>query len=72
MLKSKELSFSVFLIHKLALAWNSAPKQVYDILVKTEVLDNYIIPCYDCLHTLGEEYLIEDITEMVRERGAIL
>ena len=32
-------------------------------------LDDYIIKCYDVLHTLGKEYLVEDITEFVREKG---
>ncbi|KAI3345643.1 DUF3791 domain-containing protein [Clostridium botulinum] len=30
---------------------------------------NNRIKCYDVLHTLGKEYLMEDITELIRERG---
>ena len=26
-------------------------------------LDNYIIKCYDVLHTQGKEYLVEDLIE---------
>ncbi|MFI3284216.1 MAG: DUF3791 domain-containing protein [Erysipelotrichaceae bacterium] len=29
----------------------------------------YVIACYDTLHTLGKEYLVEDITEFVKEKG---
>ncbi len=43
--------------------------EVYEILNTTGILDNYIIKCYDVLHTLGKEYLVEDITEFVREKG---
>ena len=43
--------------------------EVYDILNSTGILDDYIIKCYDVLHTLGKEYLVEDITEFVREKG---
>ena len=32
------------------------------------ILDDYIIRCYDVLHTQGKEYLVEDITEFVREK----
>ena len=34
-------------------------------------MDNYIIKCYDVLHTQGKEYLVEDITDFVREPSLI-
>ena len=34
------------------------------------VLDDYVIPHYDTLHTLGQEYLVEDISDFVKEREA--
>lgn len=68
----KELSFVIFIIHNLARAWNVYPKKVYEILTDTKILDEYIIPCYDILHTQGKEYLVEDITELVKERGVML
>lgn len=43
--------------------------EVYDILNQTRILDDYIFTCYDTLHTLGTEYLVEDITEFVKEKG---
>ena len=33
------------------------------------ILDGYILPCYDVLHTQGRQYLVEDITEFVKEKG---
>lgn len=69
MLEKKELTFVVFILHALGQRWNMTTPEVYDILNSTRILDNYIIKCYDVLHTLGKEYLIEDITEFVREKG---
>ncbi len=69
MCKQKELSFSIFILYSLAEKWNSTPASVYKVLNDTKILDEYLIPCYDTLHTQGKEYLIEDITEFVRERG---
>ena len=46
-----------------------SPAKVYKILNSTGILDNYIIKCYDVLHTQGKEYLVEDITDYVREKG---
>lgn len=69
MCKEIELHFSIFLLYSLAEKWKKTPAAVYQILNSTGILDNYIIPCYDVLHTQGKEYLIEDITEYVKEKG---
>ena len=57
----KELSFSIFIIYSLTDKWK--------ILNTTGILDNYIIKCYDVLHTQGKECLVEDITDYAREKG---
>ena len=67
--EKKELTFVVFILHALGQHWNMTTPEVYDILNSTGILDDYIIKCYDVLHTLGKEYLVEDITEFVREKG---
>lgn len=69
MLEKKELTFVVFILHALGQHWNMTTLEVYDILNSTGILDDYIIKCYDVLHTLRKEYLVEDITEFVREKG---
>ena len=69
MIEKKELTFVVFVLHALGQHWNMTTPEVYDILNSTGILDDYIIKCYDVLHTLGKENLVEDITEFVREKG---
>lgn len=65
----EQLEFTVFIINKLSYYLNKPVYEIYKILEETDVLDSYIIECYDVLHTLGSEYLMEDISEMLRERG---
>ena len=69
MLEKKKLPFVIFILHALGQHWNMTTPEVYEILNTTGILDDYIIKCYDVLHTLGKEYLVEDITELVREKG---
>lgn len=69
MCEKKELSFSIFMLYILADKWKMSPAKVYKILNATGILDNYIIQCYDVLHTQGKEYLVQDITDYVREKG---
>lgn len=68
-MNQKELSFATFLIWRLSEAWDMSPSKVYAKLVEVNALDGYILPFYDVLHTLGSRRLLEDITDLVRERG---
>ena len=66
---NKELEFSVFIINKLSDYLKKPVSDIYKILKESNILEDYIIECYDVIHTLGSEYLMEDITDVIRERG---
>ena len=68
-MQKNELSFSIFVLYSLAEKWKITPAAVYKILNTIGIMDDYVIRCYDVLHTQGKEYLVEDITEFVREKG---
>ncbi|MDR3052974.1 MAG: DUF3791 domain-containing protein [Coriobacteriales bacterium] len=68
----QEIDFSVFLFHHLAKSWHKSVPETYQILADTDILDSYIIGCYESLHTLGTEYLIDDITGFVRDKGVVV
>jgi hypothetical protein len=44
---------------------------VYRRLKKSGILTDYIVPSYDVLHTFGKEYLMENLTEYMREKGVL-
>ena len=64
-----QLKFSIFIINQLAQALKKPTDVVYKFLSESGVLDDYIIGCYESLHTLGREYLIDDITGLLQDRG---
>ncbi len=66
------LTFSVFIIHALARAWKKTPAFVYSVLNDSKVLDGYIVPSYDILHTMGGRALVEDLTAFVKEKGFMI
>lgn len=70
-MNSSNLTFIVYVIHQLADTWGQPPAKVYDTLTRTGVMKDYLIPYYDVLHTLGREYLVDDISGMVLERGGL-
>ena len=66
---NEQLKFSVFIINQISQAIKKPSAVVFSFLAESGVLDDYIIGCYDSLHTLGREYLIEDITGLLHDRG---
>ena len=52
-------------------ALHKSAAQVYSALRSSGVLNEYIIPCYDVLHTFSKEYIVQDLTEVLKEKGAL-
>ena len=64
--------FAVFCIEQLADELNTKGNKIYDILTgKSDILDSYIIPCYDSLHTQGRDWIIDDLITFMKERELI-
>ncbi len=67
----KILEFVTFCIGKLSLLLKLPQQEVYRRLKVSGILDEYIIPSYDVLHTFSSRYLMEDLTEYMREKGVL-
>lgn len=67
----KKLEFTIFCIESLAEKLGISSKEVYKMIKNTNTLDNYIIPCYEPLHSQSKKYIVEDLIEVLRERGAL-
>lgn len=63
--------FVTFCVGSLADALNKSASQIYNALCSSGVLEDYIIPCYDVLHTFSKDYLVDELTEVLKERGAL-
>ena len=64
------LEFAVFCIENVAAALGKPSGTVYRALAGDGgILRQYIIPSYDVLHTQGKEYIVDDILEVMKERG---
>lgn len=67
----KTLEFVTWLISKLADWLNLSQSDVYRRLRKSGILYDYIVPSYDVLHTFGSRYLMEDLTDFMKEKGVL-
>ena len=66
------MEFTIFCIENIATKLNIEPQKVYDLLSKdSDILENYIIPEYDVLHTQSKSYIVDDIIDVMKERGLL-
>lgn len=68
---AKTLRFVTFCIRKLADYLKLPLNDVYQRLEDSGILYGYIVPSYDVLHTFGTKYLMEDLTEYMKEEGVL-
>jgi len=66
----QELEFAIFCIENIADKLKKTADQIYVMLAeKSNILHDYIVPEYEILHTQGKEYIINDIIEVMKEKG---
>lgn len=67
---TNSLEFAIFCIENLATLLNKDARDVYTALTqKSDILYGYIVPEYDVLHTQSKEYILNDIVDLIKERG---
>ena len=60
-----------YCIGQLALRLHLSQQDVYRRLKNSGILYDYIVPSYDVLHTFGSQYLMDDLTDFMREKGVL-
>ena len=67
---SNELEFAVFCIENVAIKLNVNAERVYQAFrEKSDILNDYIVPEYEILHTQSREYIVNDLLDVMKERG---
>jgi hypothetical protein len=67
---SNELEFAIFCIENVAARLGVDAERVYQAFTqKSDILNGYIVPEYEILHTQSLDYIVEDILDVMKERG---
>ena len=67
---SNELEFAVFCIENVAAKLGVDAERVYQAFTeKSDILNGYIVPEYEVLHTQSREYIVDDLIDVMKERG---
>ena len=70
-MNSQSLNFTIFCIGSLADHSKISARDVYHKLQSAGIISDYIVPCYDVLHTFSKEYIVEDLVEYMKKRGVL-
>lgn len=65
-----ELEFAVFCIENVAAKLGVDAERVYQAFTeKSDILNGYIVPEYEVLHTQSREYIVEELLDVIQERN---
>lgn len=70
-MSEKIIEYSIFCIENVAEKLGKTGSEVYNILNRNNLLQSYIIPSYDALHTQSKHYIVNEIISVLRERNLI-
>lgn len=67
---SQELEFVVFCIENVAAKLGVKADRVYKAFTEeSDILNGYIVPEYEILHTQSKEYIVNDLLNVMKERS---
>ncbi len=67
---SGELEFAIFCIENVAVRLRVGAERVYQAFTeKSDILNGYIVQEYEVLHTQGREYIVNDLLDLMKEKG---
>lgn len=64
--------FVVWVLNKAAKRWGTTPAEVYRLLEGTGIVSGYLVGFYDTVHTMGEQAILDDLTQLAATRGVAL
>ncbi|MEL5891980.1 DUF3791 domain-containing protein [Bacteroides sp. GD17] len=67
----EQLNFTTYCVGNLAEALKMSASKVYRLLRTSGILNSYLIPGYDVLHTFSREYIVEDLIACMKEKGVL-
>ena len=65
-----EREFVIFCIENVAAKLGVNAERVYQAFTeKSNILNGYIVPEFEVLHTQSREYIVDDLLDVMKERG---
>ena len=71
-MSSDQIDFATWCIGNLSRRLGISQRDLFNMLDESGILFGYIVPAYDSLHTFGKDYIMDDISGLMRERGVLV
>lgn len=68
----KQLEFSTFMIGCVAMRLKQPCSKVYRMMKEKNVINDFIVGCYDSLHTFSREYATDEVIKYMKHKGVII
>lgn len=70
-MKKEDLDFTIYCVGIMAESLGRDARDVYRLMQKGNIIMGYIVPCFDVLHSFSREYIIEDLTQLMKKKGLL-
>ncbi|MBR5017733.1 MAG: DUF3791 domain-containing protein [Spirochaetia bacterium] len=70
-MSEKQIEYSVFCIENVAEQLGKTGSEVYNILNESGLLQSYVVPSYEALHTQSKQYIVNEIISVLKERNLV-
>ena len=71
-MNQSQLEFVLYCVENLADDLGKDTVEVYDLLKRSGVRYDYLVPLYGILHTQGRDYIVEDLRVALQKKGIAL
>ena len=66
-----QLDFITYCVGNLSERLNMSASKVYKMLRSSGIKDGYILPCYEVLHTISKDNIMNDLIDILKKRGTL-
>lgn len=67
----RELNFTIYCVGVVAERLSKTEREVYEWFQRINLIDDYIVPCFDILHTFSKDYIIDDLLAVIKKKEVV-
>ncbi len=67
----EELEFTIYCVGVLSERLDITERNAYHLLCEGNMIDDYIVPCFDVLHTFSKDYITDDLVSVLKQRRVL-
>lgn len=70
-MKKEDLNFTIYCVGIVAESLGRDARDIYRLMQQGNIIMGYIVPCFDVLHSFSREYIVDDLTQLMKKKGLL-